>query len=517
MSRLITLLVGLMLAALLAPMAAQSREYIVYSCKLPDGRPAPTDGWRATGSAFYEWFSDGCASGGPLAAGMAGDRQAANAAAINWSFDSGPATIRGYAISRSGRISGGGYGASMYLTTADAADANSNGHITDNCTFYTGCVALGGMLVREVPRIPEGATRWTFSIGCGGSAGAVCLPVGAPDFGHIAIDSARFRLDDPEQPQIESTGGTLEAVATGGAAIDITAVDAVSGVAEAVIEAGDAVIATARAGGDRCRPLGLAAGTHDYNYRRPCPQRWRFTLQPAVGALPVGSHTLRARVFDAAGNIVTALPPARVTVGALSASGVSETRVVLDGPSRVKARLGRRVRFTGKVESGSGTGLGGVALTAFLRSDAAQRRVVRRRLVTDPTGRFALALRATASRRVEISTATAPPATATLAVTAPVDLHAEHRRVAPLGLMRLTGRIRGETARRGASVAIKVRSGRSWRTIGVARADRHGRFTFSYRFRRTRHGSFAFRAVALRSSDLTVTPLPSRPLRIRVG
>jgi len=53
--------------------------------------------------------------------------------------------------------------------------------------------------------------------------------------------------------------------------------------------------------------------------------------------------------------------------------------------------------------------------------------------------------------------------------------------------------------------------------VSVVRANRGGAFKFNYRFRRTRHARLTFRAVALKSGDLTVAPAASNSIAIRVG
>ena len=42
--------------------AVRAGTYDVWSCRLPDGRPAPIEGWRASADSTWQL----CASGGPI-------------------------------------------------------------------------------------------------------------------------------------------------------------------------------------------------------------------------------------------------------------------------------------------------------------------------------------------------------------------------------------------------------------------------------------------------------------------
>src|SRR5690349_2881247 len=153
MTRMLKLLI--LASALLCtlPATAPANDYLVYSCKLPDGRPAPADGWSPVGNAPYAWFGNGCASGGPLRAGLAGDRQEANRSSVGWGFDSGDATIRGYSIVRSGRIAGHVSGASTLLYSADVRNVAGGGYSVDYCAAYAGCTEVTGRVDRAFAQV----------------------------------------------------------------------------------------------------------------------------------------------------------------------------------------------------------------------------------------------------------------------------------------------------------------------------------------------------------------------------
>jgi hypothetical protein len=279
-------------------------------------------------------------------------------------------------------------------------------------------------------------------------------------------------------------------------------------------------VATSSNEDGRCQRVGLAGAVNDFMYRRPCATRRQFELDLAPDSLTSGTHTIRARVYDAAGNALTVYGPRRIAVTSSSVKGAasSTARFVPEGSSRIVANFGKRVRIAGRLETNLGEPIAGAPITVTMTSSSASRTKVVRTLHTDADGRYELTARATANRSIEFShEASGALLTGSLKVHSQIALRAAKRHVKSLGKMRLTGRVPGERAKRGATVAIKVRSGRGWRTVAVARTDRSGAFKFTYRFRRVSHATLKFRAVALASGDLTVDPRPSRALRIRVG
>jgi hypothetical protein len=191
---------------------------------------------------------------------------------------------------------------------------------------------------------------------------------------------------------------------------------------------------------------------------------------------------------------------------------------VPDATGPIRATFGSIVRLTGTLRGNTGQAIAGASVAATLTSAAAAKGSVGHTATTDGQGRYVFLFRATSSRLIRLthpaSGAAYPQA---LTVRSKLKLRAARSHVAPLGRMRLIGSLPTERTRRGASVAIKVRSGRRWRTVGVVRASTRGAFRFSYRFRRTRHARLRFRAAVVRSSDLAVSASASKPVTVRVG
>jgi hypothetical protein len=509
-----------MLAALVFATTASANEYVVYSCKTPSGAPAPTDGWSVTGGASFGWAVDRCGVGGSLGAGMGGNSQPSNAASIGWGFDSGPAPIRGYTINRSGRISGGGFGVSMFMFTANAYNDPNGGRQVDYCSAHTACQSITGSVTRDGSRIPGDSHGWFFTMACGGYAGELCTRPGASDFGEINVNSAAFTLEDNEQPAVASVGGSLMAEGASFGTLSFMASDDVSGIARAAIEIDgtERVSIVPNANGGRCNRVGQAGATNDYLYRRPCPARQQVELTLPRNSLTNGEHTIRARAYDASGNSVTAFGPRRIHVTGSPVTGLSAAKISIDGSTKMVANYGRSVRMSGTLRTNTGEPIAGARIESAFDSKAATRSQVNRVVHTDADGRFSFSTRALASRSWTLTNQdTGARLAGKLKVRSRIALRASRNRIRSLGKMRLTGRIPSERAKHGASVAIKVKNGSRWRTVAVVRATREGHFEFNYRFTRVSRATLRFRAAALKSSDLPVAATPSRSVSIRVG
>ncbi|MBJ7355097.1 MAG: hypothetical protein JHC98_09745 [Thermoleophilaceae bacterium] len=516
-----TALIATLFASLILAASASANDYVVYSCKTPSGTPAPTDGWSPTGSANYPWFADDCSKGGALRAGMGGPAQVSPSSRLGWSFDSGPATIRGYAIDRGGRISGTGWGVSMHLFDADFENNPYTGHAINYCVVYYSCSGFSGLLTRTAAEVPAGSRHWFLTMACAGYEGEACVhSESEPNFGELFVRSAAFTLDDSEQPSVSGVGGSLLADGASFGAVTFLATDEISGIARATIEADGAELVSVvpNANGGRCQRVGQSGTAPDYLHVRPCPSRQQVELTLPRDSLSNGEHTIRVRVHDAAGNSVIAFGPRRIQVTGSRLTGLAAAHFALDGPTSIVAKYGRRVRISGRLLANTGEPIANARIESTDESSAASRARISRVVHTDLDGRFEMTAKATANRRWTLHHVdSGAKLTGKLKVRSRIALRAVRTRIRPRGRMRLTGRIPSERARHGASVAIKVKNGRRWRTVAVVRSTRTGRFKFNYRFTRTSHASLRFRAVALKSSDLTVSATPSKALRIRVG
>lgn len=522
-----------LLAVLLVPVDAPAGEYVVHSCKTPDGRPAPTDGWRTTGQTPWGTWANHCAVGGSMVANLGPQAQNANTSFIGWGFETGGAPVRGYSIWRTGAATAGGYNVSGLYYTADAESGPASARIIDYCPTAYGCQYVGSMqagmseanrLTRSAAQIGLGSRAWYSAVGCGSAYTGTCSPItGAGEVGSLAVHAASFRLGDDVAPSTDAPAGGLTAPGAGVGEIRFLARDDWSGVYRATIEVDgtEVVSATPNTNAGRCVRVGQAGSTNDFVHLRPCPDSQEVEMTLPAGATAAGVHQLRVRVEDAAGNRATAFGPTTINVTAAQAAGVGALatgRFVPDRPGTRTTDHGLSVRLSGTLIDRSGNPLAAANVRVEQSSSAAQRRSVLREIVTGPDGRYAISVPGSASRSVEFTHgASGASLTQKIAVRSRISLRAVHTRVKSFGRLALKGRLPGEKSRRGASAEIQVRRAGGWRTIALPRVSRTGHFRLRYRLRRTAHATFRFRAVIRPSSDLTVTPRASRTVLVKVG
>jgi hypothetical protein len=156
---------------------------------------------------------------------------------------------------------------------------------------------------------------------------------------------------------------------------------------------------------------------------------------------------------------------------------------------------GTAVELRGRLTDGRGAGIGGRAVTVAVRAAAGiGSGPERRRVLTDPAGRFALGLPPGTSRRVTVAFhggrgfAPARRRSLPLRVRAGVRLTADPTELHTGESVRLRGRVRLGPARvsgRGKLIAIQYleRATKRWRPALVVRTDGQGRFDTTYRFR----------------------------------
>jgi hypothetical protein len=318
----------ILIAALALPSPATAGEYVVHSCRLPDGRPAPADGWSTTGYANNSSLANSCAGGGALTAELGGANQPANVAPIGWAFDSGGAEIRGYSIERSGTATASGWGTTAVLFTANRANDSTRGDAIDYCATYQGCTAISGRLERTVPQLPSALHNWFMTVVCGGYADYTCAPTfGAKSLGSLKISAASFTLGDDAAPAAANIAGPLAAGGAISGTLTFDASDAGSGVFRAALEVDGTEVASATPSTNdgRCVRIGLAGSQNDFVYRRPCPAAVQVELALPDGVVAAGTHTIRARVYDAAKNGTTVLSRSVNVPGPSAVSAQSAT------------------------------------------------------------------------------------------------------------------------------------------------------------------------------------------------
>jgi hypothetical protein len=165
-----------------------------------------------------------------------------------------------------------------------------------------------------------------------------------------------------------------------------------------------------------------------------------------------------------------------------------------------------------------------VEVTSTDRRLGAQPRALRP-LVTDAQGRFQLVPSAGASRTFEFSyrafTLEEPVARSAvrLNVRAGVRLGVHPRRTTSRGRIVFEGRLLGGPGRGGTQVGLfaVARRGRDRVPVATLRADRRGRFRFTYRFRRTfAPFTYYFQAVVQRQNGYPYATGRSKRVSVRI-
>jgi hypothetical protein len=248
-------------------------------------------------------------------------------------------------------------------------------------------------------------------------------------------------------------------------------------------------------------------------------------------AYPEGDYEFRAVAADAAGNYATSSARANGTPMVLSnpltATTVLEAGLGRRSATKRVARFGRRVRFGGRLTTGTRRPIAGVEVRVVERyAGSRDERVVR--VVTGTRGEFSLPLPAGPSREVlasyagSVALAHAAARPAELLVRSGVALHvsAAVARVggAPIVFRGTVRSAAGELPEDGKAVELEFRAaGLPWEEFRTVRTNRRGRFRYAYRFSDddSRGVTFQFRAHAPAERGWPYEPGSSRPVRVR--
>lgn len=547
---------------LLAAAPSLAGRYHVYSCRMPDGEVAPTDGWSGSHTGTFTYANDTCPTGGSLTAAL-GDQatRTANTDIATWAFTA-PAgeTLAGATLWRAGDTFGGSALNASYEFW-EAAPAEHE--IFDECVNGLGCSHKG--TVGEpfasanqigIPTATTGSHLY-LRASCGGAAEFEC-PTGQGDPNNYAaalyLYAADLTLEQTSGPTVSSVGGELASAATVSGTSDLTfsASDPGSGVYEVVFTVDGTALQTVvpdEASGS-CRNVGQTSdGLPAFLHLQPCPASVSAAVAFDASGVAPGSHHLLVSVLDAAGNSAplldrtvsvsappgtppssspglsgSALPGSPNGVGA-TAAAVLTARWQSTTRSRLVVPYGRTETILGKLTDPGGVPIAGAQIAvsstaAVAGASAAQMKGA----VTSANGSFALRLPARLSSRTIALAYTAHvgeprPAAASalqLAVQAPIGMTVRPRLVASRGTISFRGRLlSGPYPKGGKPIVLEARSGRgAWIEFHVARANQHGRFTARYRFKYPGSARYEFRAVCEQEADYPFAAGATRPIAV---
>jgi hypothetical protein len=539
----------LLLACAVGPADAQAGRYHVYSCRMPDGMPAPVDGWSGTTTGTSTYALNTCESGGALLAAL-GDQVArtANTDIATWTFTApAGAVVAGARLWRAGDADGGANLNAIYGTWfASPLDRNDPSDAFGQCSGGSQCaIGLGNrgdpQSAENLLVVPVGKlqTRLFANASCFGEDGYECTK-GQGDANNYAaalnLYAADLTLEQAAGPSVSAVGGDLATAPLVSGTSDLTfkATDPGAGVYEAIFTVDGRVVRTSTIDeeGGRCRDVGQSGdGLPAFLYLQPCPSSVDADIGFDTTSFPDGAHHLIVNVVDAAGNSATVLDRT-ITLANSPANGHgASTAAVLSArwqrtsKTRLTSAFGHAQTITGRLLAPGGVAISGaqIAVSAVPSSAGASASAMRG-AVTGSDGTFVLKLPARlSSRTIQLSYIAhadeSRPVTVRalkLAVRAPVSVRITPRTAASEGTIRFRGRLlAGPVPRGGKPVILEARSGRGpWIEFHVIRTDRRGRFSSSYRFKFPGPAVYQFRALCEQEADYPYAAGSSRVLTV---
>jgi len=536
------------------PVDAFAGSYHVYACALPNGRPAPTDGWSGSITGPFMNPVNGCAEGGSLAAVINGNPAQPVDATASWTF-SAPAfaTIAAATLWRAASASDIAENAETVAWIAAPADAYDSANVFDQCR-QDNCGSVGNPSSRFDPAnrvvVPAGnltaASHLYVNAACGGAQGWSCPATSAPFMVSAQVLAADITLHTESAPSASAVGGSLltAQVLNGPQSILITASDPGPGVYRAIFQIDGKEISSSvldRNGG-RCENVGgTSDSTAAFVYLQPCPSQVNSVdvpFDPSVA--PDGPHDLKVLVSDAAGNTTTILDhqvivdnsgayTTLLTRGACNGTSCDDHAQLIQtsnqraGFTRHLSRSG--LTLTGRLIDHTGAPITGAQVQLLYQASeagASMRQVGD--VSTDQNGAWAFKVHDGPSRLLRVAYFSHAKDITPAAqldyherVYAAVLLHApRHVRLGRAVIFR--GRlVGGFIPDPGEQVQIEIFYAQRWRTIEVLRTDKHGRFAYRYIFSIGAGSSYRFRAAVRYSPAYPFLDSNSRPVRIQVG
>jgi hypothetical protein len=508
--RLTTAVVLATVALGVSPASSSAGTYDVWSCRLPDGKPAPIAGWKPVSLAAAPPY-DGCATRGALRAEFqVGTARASST--TGWQFDAPPGTtIAGYELYRSARVGVGGDGTSRaYGLYHDEPRSEPNVFMFEYCVYISSVCTTKGDPDAVDPMDPDNrveranlrAARLILRMECSAQGqGRDCAAADPP--GGLTIGRARVALADDIPPALDPPTGTLvtpRAVLDGAQAVTVSASDVGGGVEHFAVVVDNVTVANETLQGKQpaCRA--------PFVDLVPCPATVAHAFAFDTTAVPNGRHSLQIAVLDAAGNRTLSAPvPVHIVNGA-APNGVGASRSAKlvarfharrerAGRRRAIVGYGRTRMIRGRLTGPSGQPIARARVDVMATPARPGARTRRESVVeTGAKGRFRYVPRRGPSRRLQfryraftLDPRPSATASAALNVRAGVRLDVTPRRTTSGGTIRFDGRLLGGPGRDRVQVALYAvgRTGRARVPVAVLKTDDAGRFRYRYRFVRT--------------------------------
>jgi hypothetical protein len=301
--------------------SARAGDFHVYSCRMPNGEVAPTDGWSGSATGVAVVAEDKCAKGGALTAALgAGASHPVGTDIATWTFDAPQGEIVSKAsLWRAGDAEGGAVANATYefwLAGPTPTEA------FDSCVYVSGCMKtvgepeepLSGSNLLSVPAADLGEHLYV-NASCGGLQSYKCPSSKGDANGYAAVVylyAADLTLEQTSQPVVSEVEGELATATALSGTDDLSfhAEDGGSGVYEAIFtvdgkEEGSTVLAS---NGGHCQNVAQTTeGLPAFLYLQPCPASLRADVPFDTTTLTDGVHHLIVSVTNAAGNATVVL------------------------------------------------------------------------------------------------------------------------------------------------------------------------------------------------------------------
>lgn len=532
------------LAALSGGGSAWAGRYHVYSCRMPDGEAAPTDGWtRVFGpDTKDDYLEDTCQTGGALVAALGdGATHVVNTDYVSWQFQApSPLVLVNTEMWRAGDTSQPSSNLYTYQYWLAAPSLNDP---FDQCLSNQRCSSQGNTSEPLAPaneiEIP-GADLGTQIFVAAGCSGATELePLECPEnrgatdnyAAAIYLFAANFTLEQTAPPSVSSVGGELSTAPAieGTSHIVFSASDPGAGIYEVQFSIDGKVVQheVVDEDGGRCHNVGQTAdGLPAFLYLQPCPATVNADMGFDSLAVPNGSHHLIVTLTDAAGNVATLLdrtidvdnpgPPGPPNGLGASSHARLQARWASTSHRRLAVSFGHRAKIVGRLTDQDGTPIVGAQMElietpAFVGAHQASTLGG----LTGPHGEFTIRLPARlSSRSVTVAyyarigdLRPAASTTLDLAVRAPLSLVIYPRTASAGSTIQFRGRLlAGPIPAGGKPLILEARSGSGrWIEFDVLRSDSRGRYGASYTFKFPGPVLYQFRVVCEQEADYPYT------------
>jgi hypothetical protein len=521
---------------------AQAGEFHIYSCRTPAGEAAPADGWSGSVAGTQAYAVDTCSQQNGALVGALGSQatRIANTDRATWAFT--PAmgeTISGASLWRAGDADGGATVSAVYEFWFAGPENLFATPVDDfgQCEGDSQCPAgvgngsepLSAENRLNVP-IPNLGAGLFMNVSCIGGTGFECPTGKADPNGYTAVVNlyaADITLEQSSGPTASNVSGEVATAPAvrGTSDVAFSATDTGSGVYEAVFSVDGQVVqaSVVSDNGGRCRNVGQTTdGRAAFLYVQPCLASVSADMGFDTTKVGNGPHRLIVTVIDAAGNaapvldreITVANPPGVGPPNGTNASAQATLVTHWKGTSResVTSGYGRKQTVLGRLTGPGGAPISGALIDASATpAFQGSKPVAMASPRTGTDGRFSLRLGAGASSSTlrfayRSHLGDSPPVAAStliVRVRAGIALTVAPHTASVGRSIFFRGRLLGRPIPRGGKqLVLEARSpGSPWIEFNVVRANAHGRFRASYRFKFPGPADYRFRVVSEAESD----------------